>query len=78
LKGIPPRIIHRCIELDTTIPFIHEAKYQMNPNYVTIIKQDLDKLLNAGFIALVEEANWLSSIIIVSKNNGKFRICVDF
>jgi hypothetical protein len=37
----------------------------MKPNYVAIIKQDLDKFLNVGFIALVEEVNWLSSIIVV-------------
>jgi hypothetical protein len=36
------------------------------------------KLLNVGFIALVEEANWLSPIVIVPKNNNKLKICVDF
>jgi hypothetical protein len=28
----------------------------MNPNYAMVIKQDLDKLLAAGFIELVEQA----------------------
>jgi hypothetical protein len=37
----------------------------MNPNYVVVVKQDLDKLLNLGFIALVEEVSWLSPIIVV-------------
>ncbi len=50
----------------------------MNPNYVVVVKQDLDKLLNLGFIALVEEVSWLSPIIVVWKKNGKFRICVHF
>jgi hypothetical protein len=57
LKGIPPWIVEHHIELDTTIPLAHQARYRMNPNYVTIVKQDLDKLLNASFITLVEEAN---------------------
>jgi len=30
------------------------------------------------FIKHVEEATWLSPIIVVPKKNGKFRICVDF
>jgi hypothetical protein len=34
--------------------------------------------LAVGFIQLVEEATWLSSIIIIPKKNGKLRICVDF
>jgi hypothetical protein len=39
----------------------------MNPNYVVVIKQDLDKLLSASFIALMEEARWLLPIVIVLK-----------
>jgi hypothetical protein len=50
----------------------------MNPNYVAVIKQDLDKFLSAGFIALMEEVNWLSPIVMVSKKNDKLKICVDF
>jgi hypothetical protein len=49
----------------------------MNPNYAIVVKQDLDQFLSANFIALVEEASWLSPIVIVLKKN-KFRIYVDF
>jgi hypothetical protein len=42
------------------------------------VKQDIDKLLTSSFIPLMEEATWLSSIVIVPKQNGKFIICVDF
>jgi hypothetical protein len=50
----------------------------MNPNYATIIKQDINKLSAIGFIQLVKETTWLSSIVVVPKKNGKFKICVDF
>ncbi len=50
----------------------------MNPNYVAVVKQNLDKLLVARFIAPVEEATWLSSIMVVLKKNDKLWICVDF
>jgi len=50
----------------------------LNPNYVTIVKHDVDKLHVVGFIKLVEEATWLSPMAIVPKKNGKLRICVDF
>jgi hypothetical protein len=39
----------------------------MNPSYAAIVKQDLNKLLNASFIALMEEASWLLPIIVVLK-----------
>ncbi len=68
---------HR-IELDTTIPPTHQARYKLNPNYVITIKQNIDKLLTVRFIQFVEEATWLSPIIVVPKNNGKLKICTDF
>jgi hypothetical protein len=78
LIGIPPHIIQHQIDLDTTIPLAYQARYQMNHNYVAMVKQDLDKLLAVGFIALVEEAIWLSLIVVIPKKNDKPRICVDF
>jgi hypothetical protein len=35
-------------------------------------------LLAIGFIQFIEEATWLSPIIIVPKKNGKMKICIDF
>jgi hypothetical protein len=35
-------------------------------------------LLVARFIQFVEEATWLSPIVVVPKRNGKLRICIDF
>jgi hypothetical protein len=78
VKGIPPHIAQHQIELDISIPPTHQAWYRMNPNYTTTIKQDLDKLLIASFITLVEEVTWLSPIVVVLKKNSKLQICMDF
>ncbi len=61
----------------TTIPLAHQARYKLNPNYATLIIQDIDKLLVVGFSQFVE-ATWLSPIIIIPKKNGKLKICIDF
>ncbi len=53
LKGIPPHIAQYQIELDN-IPQAHQVRYKMNPNYVTMVKHDLDKLFDAKFIAQIE------------------------
>jgi hypothetical protein len=63
--------------LDTIIPLAHEFKYILYPNYATIVKQDIDKLLVVGFIEFVEETTWLSPIVIIPKKNGKLKICID-
>ncbi len=78
LKGIPIEIVQHRIELDTIVPFAHQAKYWLNLNYATIIKQNINKLLVAGFIKLVEETTWLLLIVVIPKKNGKLKIYVDF
>jgi hypothetical protein len=50
----------------------------LNPNYVAIVKQDINKFLVVGFIKPIEEATWLSLVVVVFKKNGKLRICLDF
>jgi hypothetical protein len=73
LKGIPLELAQHRIELDTTIPLAHQARYILNPNYVTLTKHDIDKLLAVGFIQSIEEAIWLSPIVAVPKKNGKLK-----
>lgn len=52
LKGIPPHIAQHKIELYITIPLGLHARYRMNSNYATMVKQNLHKLLVARFIAI--------------------------
>jgi hypothetical protein len=40
LKGIPQELVQHKIELNTSIPLAHQARYKLNPNYVITIKQD--------------------------------------
>lgn len=75
LRGIPEHIATHRIKLDPTISPSHQTRYRMNPNY---FKDNLECLFTAGFIALVDQATWLSPIVVVPKKNGKLRICVDF
>jgi hypothetical protein len=71
-------LVQHEIELDTSIPLAHQARYILNPNYATIVKQDINKLLVTGVIQSIKEATWLSPIVVVPKKNGKLKICMDF
>ena len=78
LRGILEHIATHRIKLDIAISPSHQARYRMNPNYAKAVKEDLEKLLKAGFIEPIDLATWLSPIVVVPKKNGKLRICVDF
>ena len=38
----------------------------------------MEKLLEAGFIREVFYPKWLANVVMVKKNNDKWRMCVDF
>ena len=44
-----------------------------------IVKQELQKLLTAGFIYPISDSKWVSPLVVVPKKvTRKWRICVDF
>ncbi|GKV32493.1 hypothetical protein SLEP1_g41093 [Rubroshorea leprosula] len=42
------------------------------------IDEEIQKLLQAGFIKRVEYSEWVSNPVLVKKPNGKWRMCTDF
>ena len=50
----------------------------MNPNLRDIVKEEIQKLLEARFIYPISDSKWVSPLVIVPKKNGKWRVCVDY
>ena len=43
-----------------------------------IAGEEIRKLLDVGFIREVHYTTWLTNIVLVQKNNGKWRMCTDY
>jgi len=50
----------------------------MNPTLKDMVKEELQKLLDARFIYPISNNEWVSPLVFVPKKNGKWRICVDY
>ena len=50
----------------------------MNPNLRDIVKEEIQKLLEVGFIYPILDSEWVSPLVIIPKKNGKWRVCVDY
>jgi len=66
------------------IPLKPDAKpskqrpYRMNPRYKEKVREEIDRMLEAGIIEPVEESEWISPMVIQEKKTTReIRICVD-
>ena len=50
----------------------------MNPNLREIVKEELQKFLTVNFIYTISDSKWVYPLVIVPKNNGKSRVCIDY
>ena len=77
MRGMDPQLYQHQIHLSTYAKPIAQRRYRMNTNYAAKVKEEIDKLLWVRFIQPVNQATWLSPIVVVPKKNDKIRVCVD-
>ncbi|RVW81081.1 Transposon Ty3-I Gag-Pol polyprotein [Vitis vinifera] len=78
MKGIHPSIAsHRLNVFSTTRP-VRQRIRRFHPDRQRIIRNEIDKLLEAGFIREVSYPDWLANVVVVPKKEGKWRVCVDY
>jgi hypothetical protein len=55
---------------------IRQRPYRLNLVYKEKVKEEIDKMLEAGIIEPVEESEWISPMVVQEKKQGGIRICV--
>nr|CAN69295.1 hypothetical protein VITISV_019592 [Vitis vinifera] len=78
MKGIHPSIaIHKLNVLSMARP-VRQRVRRFHQDKQKIIRDEIDKLLEPGFIREVEYPDWLANVVVVPKKEGKWRVCVDY
>ncbi|MCO5570696.1 hypothetical protein L7F22_024423 [Adiantum nelumboides] len=50
----------------------------MGKEQTKALREEVDKLLKAGFICSVKTAEWVSPVVVTPKKDGRWRVCVNF
>ena len=50
----------------------------MSKDRILAAKAEVQRLLDANIIREVKYSEWLASVVLVPKKNGKIRMCIDF
>ena len=78
MKGVQPSVCTHHIYIKEDCTLVRGPQRRMNPALKHIVKEELQKLLDAGFIYPISDSEWVSPLVLVPKKNGMWRICVDY
>ncbi|PON52662.1 hypothetical protein PanWU01x14_207720, partial [Parasponia andersonii] len=78
MVGIDSRIISHHLNIDLTKKPVRQKRRAMNPERYVALKEEVEKLLEIGFIRESFYPDWLANPVLVKKPNGKWRTCIDF
>ena len=78
LNGIKGFMGEMKIELKSGLNLVRHIQYHINPRLQEKVKKEIDKMLEAGLVFAVEEAKWVSPIVIQrKKGTDGIRVCVE-
>ncbi|XP_011093333.1 uncharacterized protein LOC105173330 [Sesamum indicum] len=77
-QGINPKVIVHRLNIDSQVKPVKQKKRVFGVKRNRIIEEEVNKLLQAGFVREVQYTTWLSNVVIVPKAAGKWRMCTDY
>jgi hypothetical protein len=78
MPRIPRDVIEHKLGIDPAFKPIKQKKKRYTPERHETIRVDVNKLLKAGFIKLVDYPSWLANPILVEKLDGSWHMCINY
>jgi hypothetical protein len=78
MSGISPSIISHKLNVNPSLRPVKQKRRVFAPERNDAIMEEVDKLLTVNFIREVFYPDWLVNVVMVKKNTGKWRMCVNF
>ena len=71
MRGVPSRLCTCHIYIKNDSRPVCQPQCRMSPSLRDIVKEEIQKLLEGGFIYPISNNEWDSPLVIVPKKNGK-------
>jgi hypothetical protein len=79
MPGLSRELVEHRLPIKASFRPYKQGARNFKPEIIERVKEEVDRLLQAGFIQPCRYVDWVSNIVPVEKKNtGKIRICVDF
>ena len=76
--GVDPEFVVHKLNVDPLFPPKKQKLRRSAKEHVEVVRQEVNKLKEAGTINEVFFLEWLANTVVVKKKNGKWKVCVNF
>jgi hypothetical protein len=70
--GVSRDIIEHKLQVNPSAKLKKQKLYELSEEKIEAVKAEVQRLLDTGFIREVAYPQWLSSVVMVRKKNGKW------
>jgi hypothetical protein len=78
MSGIPREVIEHKLGIYLMFKPIKQKERRYTPERCQIIRLEVNKLLEAGFIRPVDYPSWLANPVLIEKSDGSWCMCIDY
>jgi len=78
MPGIDLDFLCHRLTMDEKVKPVVQRRRKFNKEKCLAFREETQKLFAAGHIREIQYPEWLASVVVVKKENGKWRMCVDF
>jgi hypothetical protein len=78
MPGIPREVIEHHLKIYPDARLVRQRPQKQSIERQNVIRKEIKKLLDAGFIREVHHPRWLANPVVVPKANGKLWMCIDY
>ncbi|RVW74826.1 Transposon Ty3-I Gag-Pol polyprotein [Vitis vinifera] len=78
MPGILLSVASHRLNILATFKPIRQKIQLFHPDRQKVIQEEMEKILEVGFIREVEYPEWLANVVVVPKKGGKWRVYVDY
>jgi hypothetical protein len=78
MPEIPREMIEHKLDIDPSYKPVNQIERRYTPERQEAIRQEVNKLLEAGFIRSVYYPDWLTNHVLLEKLDGSRRMCINY
>ncbi|GKV48760.1 hypothetical protein SLEP1_g55555 [Rubroshorea leprosula] len=78
MPGIPTSVCQHKLSTNPLKKLVAQKRRLFGGERLQAIKEEVEKLLQVGFVRKVDYCEWVANPVLVKKANGKWRICIDY